>query len=239
VARGSFASNEQFIGEISCFEENMSMVKFRQRMGWGLAMLVLLGLGGVMIAPYLRLDPAQSRVVFTSSFPLLYTLLVTHIFLAFLALVLGPFQFIREIRQNSLFVHRRIGRVYLSCVLISGLAAFVVGLSSTDFTRQTAFLMLDMLWLVSAAKAYHAIRQRHIREHFTWMVRNYAFTLVAVVARIIVPLSILAQLLRGRISLPLHMSQVLDTTLGAGIWLALVLNLVVAEWLILRRTDSK
>lgn len=214
------------------------MMRFRQQIGWSLAILVILGLGIFMISPYLHLNPVQSRVVLPPSFPLLYMVLVTHIFLAFLALVLGPFQFIRGLRQTYPFVHRCIGRIYLVCVLISGMAALVIVLTTTDFTRQTAFLMLDVLWLLSAGKAYRAIRQRRMSEHFTWIVRNYAFTLVAVVARIVVPLSILVQVLRGQISFPINIGRVLDTTLGAGIWFALVLNLVLSEWLILQRANK-
>jgi uncharacterized membrane protein len=221
------------------FEERMAMLKLRQQIVWGLAILAILGIGLFMISPYVRLNPAQSRIVLDPSFPLHYDILVTHIFFAFVALIIGPFQFIRALRQKYLSVHRLIGRVYLSCVLIGGLAGFVVGLYTVDFTRQTAFLMLDVLWLFSAARAYRAIRQRHITQHFTWVVRNYALTLVAAVARIIVPLSILVQLLRGRISLPINIGQILNNTLGAGVWLALVLNLVVAEWLILRRASRK
>lgn len=215
------------------------MIKIKQRMGWGLIILLILGIGIFMIAPYLRLDPATSRVALDPSFSLHYTLLVTHIFLAFIALVLGPFQFIRGVRQKSPGVHRAIGRIYLICVLMSGIAGFGVGLFTIDFTRQTAFLMLDILWLLSAWKAYRAIRLRRIVRHSIWMTRNYALTLVAVVARIIVPLSILVRLLRGQISLPLNISEVLDTTLGAGVWLALVLNIVLVEWLILRQNGNK
>ncbi|GCE29633.1 hypothetical protein KDA_51170 [Dictyobacter alpinus] len=213
------------------------MVKVRQYVGWSLGLLVILGIGMVMISPYVQLNPAQSRIRLESSFSLHYALLTTHIFLAFIALVIGPLQFIPGVRRRFLFVHQNIGRVYLSCVLISGIAGFIVGLYTRDFTSQIAFLTLAVLWLISATMAYRAIRRRRIAEHFTWMVRNYAFTLVAVVARIIVPLSILVQLLRGHLSRPLNISQILDTTLGTGIWLALVLNLLVAEWLILQRVQ--
>jgi uncharacterized membrane protein len=41
-----------------------------------------------------------------------YALLVTHIFTAFIALVLGPLQFIPAVRAHRK-VHRTIGRVYL------------------------------------------------------------------------------------------------------------------------------
>lgn len=208
-------------------------------MGWGVAILIILGFGIFMISPYIRLNPAQSRVVLDPSFPLHYDLLVTHIFLAFIALIIGPFQFIKGLRQKHLSWHRTIGRIYLGCVLVGGIAGFIVGLYTPDFTRQTAFLMLDILWLFTAGKAYYAIRQQRVTDHSTWMVRNYALTLVAVVARIIVPLSILVQLLRGQLSLPINISHVLDTTLGAGVWLALVLNLVCAEWVILGQVSKK
>ena len=65
--------------------------------------------------------------------------------------------------------------------------------------------------------------------------RNSAFTLVAVVARLIVPLSIVVQLLRGQIALSIEIGQVLNQTLGAGVWLALVRNRLLTEWLILPR----
>jgi hypothetical protein len=215
------------------------MVITKQRVGWGLALLAVVLLGSATAASFLLNPGARNAVLLRPAFPLHYSVLVAHIVLAFVALVIGPFQFMKGLRKRYLFLHRITGRVYVSCVVLSGVMGLVVGLFTPDFTRQVAFLTLAVLWLFTVTKAFLAIRRKRIEEHFLWMTRNYALTLVAIVARVLVPLGMLVLVLRGQVSFPRDIERILNDTLGTGIWLSMIINLIVVEWILMRAKSKK
>src|SRR5437763_10165675 len=70
--------------------EVMDLQVLRPRRVW-LMVLVAVAASAVMVAPYVLLDVGSSRIEVESG--LHYGLLVTHIFTATVALVLGPLQF--------------------------------------------------------------------------------------------------------------------------------------------------
>src|SRR4051812_25157790 len=81
----------------------------RARKIW-LMFIVATVFGAVLISPYLLLNINNSRLDVNGETH--YALLVIHIFTAFIALVLGPLQFIPSIRARRR-IHRTIGRFYL------------------------------------------------------------------------------------------------------------------------------
>ena len=107
-------------------------------------------------------------------------LLFVHTTMGALCLAIGWTQFVSKWRSNYPIVHRTIGKIYLTTVLLAmtfGLlhlatvplrsvfsgAAFAIGLWGLDF-----------LVIASAILAYHAIRSKDFRGHQGWMVFNYA-----------------------------------------------------------------
>lgn len=154
---------------------------------WVVAVVV----GSVAIAPYVLLDTAAGRLAVLGE--LHYALLVGHIVTAMVALVLGPLQFVPAIRARRGW-HRRIGRTYLLAgVLPSGLLGIPVALLSERVLTQVGLLIPAVAWLVTAGLAVRAIRRGDVEGHRSWMARNYALTFLAVTARILVPLMLLAQ----------------------------------------------
>src|SRR3954447_650515 len=147
--------------------------------------------GVVLISPYLLLDIHNSRLDVHGEAH--YAVLVAHIFTAFIALVLGPLQFIPAIRARRQ-VHRTIGRLYLFAgVLPSALATVPVALLSGRLITQIGLTIPAVLWLITGALAYQAARRHDYAQHQNWMMRNYALTFLAVTSRILVPLLLLAQ----------------------------------------------
>src|SRR5689334_4352987 len=113
--------------------EGMDIQVLRPRRVW-LMLLVAIVAGAVLVAPYALLDVGSSRIDVDGG--LHYALLVTHIFTATVALVLGPLQFVPAIRARRRW-HRRIGRTYLFAgVLPSAVAAVPVALLSGRIVTQ-------------------------------------------------------------------------------------------------------
>lgn len=199
------------------------------RKAW-LMFAVAIGFGAVLAYPYLGLDVAESRLDVRDN--LQYSVLVAHIFTAAVALVLGPLQFVPQVRAHRR-VHRTIGRVYLLAgVLPSALSAIPVALWSGRLVTQLGLTTAAVLWLVTGGLAYRAARLRDFAAHRAWMMRNYALTFLAVTSRVLVPVLLLAQVPFGGVdpgSAP--------TLIPIGQTLGWVVNLVVVE--VLLRRDQR
>ncbi|MFG2847133.1 DUF2306 domain-containing protein [Kitasatospora sp. NPDC048296] len=158
-----------------------------------------------------------------------------HIVFAGLALALGPWQFSRRLRVRRAAVHRGIGRVYLVGVGVGAVAAFVMSFFSTvGLLGFFGFGTLAVLWGWTAWRAYRAIRERDVRSHQAWMIRNFALTYAAVTLRLWYGVLILVQI-------PfVHGVDPIDTIMPHAYaplpFLCWLPNLVVAEWMIRRRS---
>jgi uncharacterized membrane protein len=107
-----------------------------------------------------------------------------HITSGMTALLIGPWQFSRRIRQRYLLLHRISGRIYLIAIVLGALAAFRLA-AATPFGRAWSFglAMLATAWLTTSAMAYYAVRMRQIQIHREWMVRSYVVTFAFVTFR--------------------------------------------------------
>ncbi|MBO0992669.1 DUF2306 domain-containing protein [Bacillus sp. SD088] len=212
------------------------MVKHKK--SWWILIIVSIGVMLPFMYPYLTLDPAKSRVAITST-TIQYPVLVTHIALAFIALVAGFLQFVDRIRLKNPRLHRNIGRTYVVSVFISGLLAFVLYFYDENFTKALAFLVLAIAWLFTTLKAYRKAIQRHYDEHRKWMIRSFAITLVAVSARILVPVILFSYVIFHGFTLPGGRMQMTEEALKVNIWVGLILNITIVEWIILKRPFNK
>lgn len=204
-----------------------------KNIGWWVFILFIILMTGVTLLTARALFAEQKQLPLVSFIYVYYSFLAIHIVLATIAVLAGIIQFFPHIRQNHIQVHRASGRIYVGSVFISGVTALFVALFTERFDEQIAFITLDVIWLLSIWKAFRAIRRKNVAEHRLWMVRNYAITLAAIFARGIVPVMILLQLLKG--PLPAGgFATLLSETLGTGVWLSIVLNLILADWLVNR-----
>jgi uncharacterized membrane protein len=203
----------------------------RPRRVW-LMLLVAVVAGPVMAAPYVPLDVEASRLEVDGG--LHYALLVAHVFTATVALVLGPLQFVPAIRARRWW-HRRIGGAYLLVgVLPAALAAIPVALLSGRLVTQVGLVIPAAGWLVTGWLAVRAIRRGDVEAHRAWMMRNYALTFLAVTARIVVPVVLMALLATGAVARA-DASTAAAALIPIGQVLGWMINLVVAEVLIRRR----
>jgi uncharacterized membrane protein len=101
------------------------------------------------------------------------------------AAIIGPFQFLRFLRNRYQAVHVWLGRIYLLSVLAGGLAGlYFARISLGGDTAAFGFTILAIAWLFTGSMAYLAIRRRDLLTHRRWMIRNYALTFAAATLRI-------------------------------------------------------
>jgi uncharacterized membrane protein len=200
--------------------------------------LLLLGVAVVFAVvltyPYLGLDMADSRIAVRDS--VRYSVLVAHIFTASVALVLGPLQFIPNIRARRR-IHRTLGRIYLLVgIAPAALTAIPVAMWSGQVLTQVSLTVAAVLWLITGGLAYRAARRRDFAAHRAWMMRNYALTFLAVTSRVLTPAILVSQIaFSGVGSAPVaaHVA----ATIPIGQTLGWIVDLIVVE-IMLRRAPN-
>lgn len=210
----------------------------KQKSNWWILFIVSLGVMIPFVLPYLTLDPSRARVAITSN-TIQYPLLVTHIIFACIALITGFLQFIERIRIQNPKTHRFLGRAYVISVFISGLLALAVVFYIDNFTKSLAFLTLTIIWLVTCWNGYRSAVKRRFNEHRIWMMRSFGVTLVAVSARLLVPLLLLSYYILSGFTLPGGREQMVEEVLSVNIWVGLLLNFIIVEWIILKKAGKK
>lgn len=196
-----------------------AMVKM---IGWVL-MLLLAVLLFVLASRYLSLDPdvyfsEQREVYIANTNPLLI-----HVAGSMLATIIGPFQFLKKLRTGRYTkIHRWLGRLYLTGVLIGGLGGSYLGtIAYGGPMARLGFMTIAAIWLVSGFMAYINIRNKRIEPHNKWMIINYAITFAGVTLR-------LWQILFSTIGLDFL------TSYNIVAWLSWAPNLLIALWIINR-----
>jgi len=143
-----------------------------------------------------------------------------HIFLGGIALLSGWSQFSTRFRTRNLSTHRLLGKIYVGACILSGGAGFYLAFYATGgWVASLGFGGLAVSWLFTTSNAFLSIRNKKIDKHQQWMIRSYALTFAAVMLRIYLPLSQIAQF------------EFIDTYRIIA-WLCWVPNLFVAEWII-------
>lgn len=159
---------------------------------------------------------------FEERFAQLPLLAAFHVLGSGVALLIGGFQFLPGLRARRTNLHRWLGRIYLSAVLLGGIGGFALARQADGgLAGQFGFSLLAVFWLLSGWQAYAAIRRRDIPAHRVWMIRNFSLTFAAVTLRIYLGLA------QGPAGLDF------DAFYPAVAWLCWVPNLIVAEWLII------
>ena len=189
------------------------------RIGWGVATVLSVAIGAYAVAVVASNFALVAGEVADNSFPTPLGLRV-HIAASGLALLIGPFQFLRALRNRAPRVHRWMGRTYVLSCLIGGLAGGAIALfSSSGLVAGFGFFGLAVCWLFCTVRAYLAVRAHDYVNHQRWMIRSFALTFAAVMLRFYIPLA-LALGISWEASYPVIA------------WICWVPNLVVAQFLV-------
>ena len=113
---------------------------------------------------------------------------LTHMIIAPIALLVGPFQFFSSIRAKRPALHRLMGKIYVAACLIAGVAALAtVPYASGGPIASLGFGILAFLWIATTFGAWRAAVARKFDLHRLLMRFSYAMTFGAVTLRIQIP----------------------------------------------------
>lgn len=212
---------------------------FKKYFPWGLMTFLALGIAIAAIAPYATLNSAnfnEATKRYATETNLKFIGLFVHAFSSGIALIIGSFQFLQGLRDRRPTLHRWLGRIYLTAILVGGLSAFVIapGLIA-GLVGEIGLMSLAALWLWTGFMAYINIRAGNVEVHRNWMIRNYALTFAGVTLRMWLGLLIATQLPMLETKYAGNFSNLFVEVYRVVMWLAWVPNVFVAEWLIQRR----
>ncbi|PDZ04147.1 hypothetical protein COE20_05585 [Bacillus cereus] len=157
-----------------------------------------------------------------------YMMLFIHITTSIVALVIGPFTLSTTFRERNINRHRIIGRIYMVGILLGGFSGLYLAFYATGgLVAKLGFGLLSVFWLTSAYQALNGVKNKKIKEHRNWMIRNYSLTFGAVTLRIWLPLFIV-----------LFGIERFELSYAIIAWLAWVPNLIVAELFIRKRLNK-
>lgn len=166
------------------------------RMGWPFR-LVLAGSLLIALASVRYLFPGApggAPAIMANAFTK-YGALTVHAGFAIVALMIGPFQFLRSLRARRPGLHRWMGRTYVLACLVAGAAGLVLAFGATTGPVSTAgFGLLAVLWLFTTTKAWTSAMNRRFDEHRRWMIRSFALTFAAVTLRLYLPFAFFSPL---------------------------------------------
>lgn len=109
-----------------------------------------------------------------------------HVVLGITATLIGPFQFMSKIRNKYLQTHRKLGRIYIISVLLSGIGGMYMAITSgVNLPYAIGLFCLGFIWSVSAIMAFISIKNKKIELHKDWMIRSYVITLAFVTFRFV------------------------------------------------------
>jgi uncharacterized membrane protein len=150
------------------------------------ALAAVLAVGVVFVAKYvfryyLNCNPAEFDPYWSRR-----AILLVQITSGMVALLIGPFQFSRRLRQRNLQLHRMLGRTYLIAVLCGSLAGMGLAVTTTfGVIWGFSLFCLALAWITCGAMAFYAIKLRQIAVHQEWMVRTYIVTFGFVTFRLL------------------------------------------------------
>jgi uncharacterized membrane protein len=111
--------------------------------------------------------------------------LVLHLSGGVLAILAGLVQIWLGLTQRTGTVHRTLGRIYATGVLMGSSGGFYLALTIPGHPAYRAGLLaLNAAWLVTTGMALYSIRTRRIEQHREWMIRSYVVTFAFVTYRL-------------------------------------------------------
>jgi uncharacterized membrane protein len=163
-----------------------------KRIGIGFVIFLAFGLAISALIRYLLLDPASTNKTLIEQGMDLYDfhyqpwniILLFHIITASFAIVIGPFQFFKKIRIKRKNLHRNLGKIYVSTILVSGVTGVYLSyFAFGGIISKVGFFTLSLTWLFTTYLAFKHIRNKQFKLHENWMYRSYAVTFVAITFR--------------------------------------------------------
>lgn len=112
--------------------------------------------------------------------------LIAHLTGGLLAITTGLVQIWLGLTNRTGALHRALGRIYASGVLIGSCGGLYLALTIPGhLCYRAGLLMLAVAWLLTTGMAVYAIRNRRYEQHRAWMLRSYTVTFAFVTYRLV------------------------------------------------------
>lgn len=111
--------------------------------------------------------------------------LIPHLIGGALAITSGLVQIWLGLTNRVNTLHRTLGKVYATGVLIGSLAGFYLAFTiPAHLPYSVGLFMLNVAWILTTGMALYAIRNRRIEQHREWMLRSYTVTFAFVTFKV-------------------------------------------------------
>ena len=191
--------------------------------GWVIMTLACVAIA-VVTSRYLTFDPEVYFSEQRDAYLQHEFALGVHVLSGVLALLIGPFQFVRRLRRRFVRVHRFMGAAYVASATALGVTGLI--LAPTAYTGPVAsagFTALDLAMLFTTWTAVRMVLAGRFGDHRRWMIRSFSLILAGVMLRVWVP-TYEALAAAGIVDFSF------ETAYAAIAWLCWVPNLLLAIW---------
>ena len=197
--------------------------------GW-VIMTLLCVLGVNYASQYLRFNPDvyfQREPYIQHEFAL-----GVHVLSGMLALLIGPFQFVRRLRRRFVRMHRFLGAAYVASATALGVTGLILAPTAyTGLVASAGFTVLDLAMLFTTLTAVRMVVAGRYGEHRRWMIRSFSVIMAGVMLRVWSPLYS-AVAAAGLVDFSF------ETAYAAIAWLCWVPNLLLAIWFTRRPAEA-
>ena len=114
-----------------------------------------------------------------------------HVSFGLIAMITGPFQFLKGIRKSRPNIHRYLGYTYASSIFASSIAGLIIAqFAMGGLITTVGFSTLAILWFLTTYKGIQSILQKDLNSHRRWMYFSYALTFATIPQRtlLLIPL---------------------------------------------------
>lgn len=151
-----------------------------------LVVLLTLEIAVVSVLRYFTHLQAPPEPILANRFA--HPFLALHVAGGVTALLLGPLQFVRRIRERFPILHRASGRTYAVACALGAPAGFMLALGTTSGpVAAVSFAIPALLWPLFTWLGVKCAMESRFDEHRQWMLRSYAITSNAITLRLMLP----------------------------------------------------
>ena len=151
-----------------------------------------------------------------------------HVFSSIFVLLAGFTQFSKKIRKQNHWLHKWSGWLYATiAILLAAPSGFIIGIyTNGGLSSQFAFCLLALLWSMFTVIAIFKAVKKEMTAHRNWMIRSFALALSAITLRA-----------WKYVIVALFHPRPMDVYIIVA-WLGWVLNLIIAELIILNKNSK-
>jgi uncharacterized membrane protein len=185
-----------------------------------------------LVSRYLTFDPDVYFTEQRGSYLQHEFALGVHVLCGILALLIGPFQFVRRLRRRFVRFHRVAGAVYVASATGLGISGLILAPAAyTGLVASAGFTVLGLATLFTTWTALRMVFVGRYAEHRRWIIRSFSLIWAGVMLRVWVPVYL------GLSGLGL-VDFSFETAYATIAWLCWVPNLLLALWITRRPVDQ-